>query len=226
MSTAGSRHPNDQALRSYGLGKLDDATAESVSKHLESCSECQSRVAAMSSDSFLDLIRDAQEHAARTAMGWADRAASHPERGPAPDGSPPPVTTMPPGLADHPDYEVIKELGRGGMGVVYLAHNRLMGRNEVLKVMSQHIMERPGVLARFMAEIRAVARLQHPNIVTAYSAFRLGESIAFAAGQGQGPGPGIECLLLREPGGAGDAARTRTRDGSSRHQAREPDALA
>jgi hypothetical protein len=180
MSTAGSRHPNDQALRSYGLGKLDDATAESVSKHLESCSECQSRVAAMSSDSFLDLIRDAQEHAARTAMGWADRAASHPERGPAPDGSPPPVTTMPPGLADHPDYEVIKELGRGGMGVVYLAHNRLMGRNEVLKVMSQHIMERPGVLARFMAEIRAVARLQHPNIVTAYSAFRLGESIAFA----------------------------------------------
>ena len=87
---------------------------------------------------------------------------------------------MPPGLADHPDYEVIKELGRGGMGVVYLAHNRLMGRNEVLKVMSRHIMERPGLLARFLAEIRAVARLQHPNIVTAYSAFRLGESIVFA----------------------------------------------
>ena len=87
---------------------------------------------------------------------------------------------MPPGLADHPDYEVIKELGRGGMGVVYLAHNRLMGRNEVLKVMSRHIMDRPGLLARFLAEIRAVARLQHPNIVTAYSAFRLGESIVFA----------------------------------------------
>ena len=94
--------------------------------------------------------------------------------------APPPADTMPPGLADHPDYEVIKELGRGGMGVVYLAHNRLMGRNEVLKVMSRHIMERPGLLARFQAEIRAVARLQHPNIVTAYSAFRLGESIIFA----------------------------------------------
>ena len=90
------------------------------------------------------------------------------------------VDAMPPGLADHPDYEVIKELGRGGMGVVYLAHNRLMGRHEVLKVMGQHIMERPGLLARFLAEIRAVARLQHPNIVTAYSAFRLGESIVFA----------------------------------------------
>ena len=94
--------------------------------------------------------------------------------------APPAADTMPPGLADHPDYEVIKELGRGGMGVVYLAHNRLMGRDEVLKVMSRHIMDRPGLLARFLAEIRAVARLQHPNIVTAYSAFRLGESILFA----------------------------------------------
>ena len=93
---------------------------------------------------------------------------------------------MPPGLSDHPDYEVIRELGRGGMGVVYLAHNRLMGRDEVLKVVSRHIMERPGVLARFLAEIRAVARLQHPNIVTAYSAFRLGESILFAMEYVQG----------------------------------------
>ena len=88
--------------------------------------------------------------------------------------------TMPPGLADHPDYDVIKELGRGRMGVVYLAHNRQRGRNEALKVMSPPIMERPGLLALFLGEIRAVARLQHPNIVTAYSAFRLSDSIIFA----------------------------------------------
>jgi serine/threonine protein kinase len=94
--------------------------------------------------------------------------------------APLPADTLPPGLAKHPDYEVIRELGRGGMGVVYLAHNRLMGRDEVLKVMARHIMERPGLLARFLAEICAVAKLHHPNIVTAYSAFRLGESILFA----------------------------------------------
>jgi serine/threonine protein kinase len=90
------------------------------------------------------------------------------------------TSTLPPGLQDHPDYAIKKELGRGGMGVVYLAHNRLMGRDEVLKVMGREIMERPGVLDRFLREIRAVARLHHPNIVTAYSAFRLGESIVFA----------------------------------------------
>ena len=87
---------------------------------------------------------------------------------------------MPPGLADHPDYEIRRELGRGGMGVVYLAHNRLLGRDEVLKVMGRHLLERSGVADRFLREIRAVARLRHENIVAAYTAFRLGESLVFA----------------------------------------------
>jgi hypothetical protein len=87
---------------------------------------------------------------------------------------------LPPGLADHPDYRIIRELGRGGMGVVYLAHNQLMGRDEVLKVMGRHIIEKPGVMERFLREIRSVAKLRHTNIVTAHTAFRLGESIVFA----------------------------------------------
>src|SRR5262249_26017758 len=45
---------------------------------------------------------------------------------------------------------------------------------------SREIMERPGVLERFLREIRAVAKLRHSNIVTAYHATRLGESIVFA----------------------------------------------
>jgi len=83
-------------------------------------------------------------------------------------------------LANHPDYEIIRELGRGGMGVVYLAHNRIMARDEVLKVLGQDIVDHPGVLDRFLREIRAVAKLRHPNIVSAYSAFRCGGSLVFA----------------------------------------------
>ncbi len=88
--------------------------------------------------------------------------------------------SVPPELASHPDYHVVRELGRGGMGVVYLAHNRLMARDEVLKVMSRQIVEQPGVLDRFLREIRAVARLRHPNIVSAHSAFRCSEDLVFA----------------------------------------------
>jgi WD40 repeat protein/serine/threonine protein kinase len=87
---------------------------------------------------------------------------------------------LPPELASHPDYQIVRELGRGGMGVVYLAHNRLMARDEVLKVMGRQIVEQPGVMDRFLHEIRAVARLRHPNIVSAYTAFRCGEDLVFA----------------------------------------------
>ena len=55
-----------------------------------------------------------------------------------------------------------------------------MGRHEVLKVVSSHMVNRHGVLDRFLGEIRNAARLHHTNIVTAYSAMRLGESIVFA----------------------------------------------
>ena len=66
------------------------------------------------------------------------------------------------------------------MGLVFLAHNHIMGRDEVLKLISRDIIDNPGVLDRFLREIRAVARLRHPNIVAAYSAFRAGGSLVFA----------------------------------------------
>jgi serine/threonine protein kinase len=66
------------------------------------------------------------------------------------------------------------------MGVVYLAENRLMGRKEVLKVVSSELLGRKGALDRFLQEIRLAAQLNHPNIVTAYSASRVGGSLVFA----------------------------------------------
>jgi formylglycine-generating enzyme required for sulfatase activity/serine/threonine protein kinase len=55
-----------------------------------------------------------------------------------------------------------------------------MGRPEVLKVVSSHLVKLPGVQDRFLAEIRNAAKLEHTNVVTAYTALRLGESIVFA----------------------------------------------
>jgi formylglycine-generating enzyme required for sulfatase activity/serine/threonine protein kinase len=55
-----------------------------------------------------------------------------------------------------------------------------MGRKEVLKVVGSHLMNRRGVLDRFLGEIRHAAQLHHPNVVTAYSVIRLGESLVLA----------------------------------------------
>ncbi len=79
-----------------------------------------------------------------------------------------------------PGYEVLGELGRGGMGVVYLAKNVLMDRREVLKVVNKALLDRPGVMERFLREIRAAAMLNHTNVVKAYSAVQVGESVIFA----------------------------------------------
>jgi serine/threonine protein kinase len=179
MNDPPTAHANDQTLRSFALGKLDHRSAEAVNEHLMQCGDCRRRVAALAGESIEHRAADAQKPS-RNPMP-APAHAGAPSSGKVTGKSASRwVDTLPPELAEHPDYEVKKELGHGGMGVVFLAHNRLMGRDEVLKVMARQIMERPGVLDRFLREIRAVARLRHPNIVTAYSAFRLGESIVFA----------------------------------------------
>jgi len=180
MDAPPSTHPTDQTLSSYGLGKLDDASAESVHKHLEQCPACRNRVAVMSPDSFLGRLRNAQGRPGSPGPIGPSLAGLSMLAGGSPSPVPPATGTLPPGLADHPDYEILRELGQGGMGVVYLAENRLMGRKEVLKVVSGHLINRRGVLDRFLGEIRHAAQLHHPNIVTAYAALRVGESLVLA----------------------------------------------
>jgi formylglycine-generating enzyme required for sulfatase activity/serine/threonine protein kinase len=91
-----------------------------------------------------------------------------------------PQRTAFPGGPALPGYEVLGELGRGGMGVVYLAKNKLMNRLEVLKVMNKEMLDRAGGKERFLREIQSAARLSHPNVVTAYSALELGDLLVFA----------------------------------------------
>ena len=180
MGATAAVHPTDQTLQAYGLGKLDDVSSRSVSKHLEVCDSCRRRVAEMSSDSFLGRLRDVQGRPGSDRPVVSSLAGLSLLEADSSTQAPPPSSTLPPGLAEHPDYEIVRELGQGGMGTVYLAINRLMGRHEVLKVVSSHMINRRGVLDRFLGEIRNAARLHHTNIVTAYSAMRIGESIVFA----------------------------------------------
>ncbi len=65
-------------------------------------------------------------------------------------------------------YEIRKELGKGAMGVVYLAYDSVLEREVALKVMASTIVSDKDLKERFEREAKAVASLQHRNIVTVY----------------------------------------------------------
>ena len=66
------------------------------------------------------------------------------------------------------DYLIVREIGRGGMGVVYEAVQHSLGRHVALKVLPNQALAGSSQLARFQLEARAAARLHHTNIVPVF----------------------------------------------------------
>ncbi|MBW2424309.1 MAG: protein kinase [Deltaproteobacteria bacterium] len=65
-------------------------------------------------------------------------------------------------------YQIVGELGRGGMGIVYKVQDTVLDRLVAFKVLPQAVSENPQAVANFMREAQAAAKLNHPNIVTVY----------------------------------------------------------
>jgi serine/threonine-protein kinase len=139
-------HPKLDTLAAYARGDLPAPDRAGVAGHVGGCPECCA------------------------ALGRLLRGAPAGPLTPGADPDP----AGPPALTDHPRYRVLGELGVGGMGVVYKAEHRIMGRVVALKVMAPQLTAKAGSAERFRKEVRAAARLAHPNIVTAHDADEAG----------------------------------------------------
>jgi serine/threonine-protein kinase len=73
-------------------------------------------------------------------------------------------------------YDVVEEIGHGGMATVYRARDRRLGREVAVKVIHPHLRDSREVVSRFNTEARAVAKLRHPNIVEVFDVSEEGES--------------------------------------------------
>jgi serine/threonine protein kinase len=85
--------------------------------------------------------------------------------GPAPGGAAEVAKVTETGAAR---YDLLREVGRGGIGVVFRGRDRHLGRELAVKVLSEAYRDRPEARRRFIAEARAGSRLQHPAIVPVY----------------------------------------------------------
>ncbi len=74
-----------------------------------------------------------------------------------------------PGVVVGGDFEVVARLGAGGMGVVYRARQRSLGREVALKLLPADAVARP-TRERFLREARAAATISHPNVITVFAA--------------------------------------------------------
>jgi serine/threonine protein kinase len=170
-------HPSIDALKAFSQGKLAEGPAATLRAHLEACGDCRKAVTALSGDDNLARARQAPPPGGTLSL--AQTVGEVPRAAKAAD-SPTILPTVPPELAGNPQYEILRELGRGGMGVVYLARNKMMDRLEVLKVVNKSLLDRPEAVERFLREIRSAAKLNHVNVVAAYSVLQLGNLVALA----------------------------------------------
>ncbi len=84
---------------------------------------------------------------------------------------------LPSELLNHPRYRILRKLGTGGMGSVYLAEHRVMDRQVALKVIRSDLLGKPALVERFRREVKSAAHLPlHANIVAAYDAEQAGDS--------------------------------------------------
>ncbi len=158
--------PERNTLADYLVGRIDPALADRLDSHLDHCDSCQTVLAACSAeeDTLVSVLRQGvcegefdHEPELRDTLRNVDRKQLREVRR---DLS---LTQLGP-------YSLIRLLGRGGMGEVYLAEHTRLEMMVAVKVLAERLLNDSRAIARFDREMKSVGQLDHPNIIRASDA--------------------------------------------------------
>jgi WD40 repeat protein/serine/threonine protein kinase len=174
MSDAPSTHPTADELCALSLGRLGEAELARVSAHLGDCPECCRRIDELAAaDPLLARLQQAAASRDEALVSPARRrSAVRALRRSRPDATVERARESRPTPIPVPrqvgDYDILAEVGRGGMGVVYKARHRGLHRLAALKMVLAGEFASPDQERRFRLEAELAARVQHPNIVQVF----------------------------------------------------------
>ena len=143
--------PDREALAAFNRGELSTEAAGPIAAHVEGCAACQAALGQRAGDTLLDQRRQ------------AGRVA---EQG---------TSQAPPG------YELLGEVGRGGMGVVYRARDVRLSREVAIKLLREDYPADSAACDRFVAEAQITGQLQHPGIPAVHELGKLPDGRPFLA---------------------------------------------
>src|SRR6516165_9886308 len=115
-------HPDAALLRAFGLGLADAGSIAEIEDHLEACAACCLVVQSVPEDGFVRRVRTSRVNTSGSALPLSGVSVA------------PAEVAVPDELIEHARYRVLKSLGAGGMGSVYLAEHQVMARRVALKV--------------------------------------------------------------------------------------------
>ncbi len=170
--------PSTEVLGQLLDGLLSAADGATVGEHLRGCSACQARLDRLSEDSVLRRWDGA--HGRPSPEAGLARALAALKAGPPPSTAPnlsasvtpPPDPSAGGGASGEPrvlgPYTLEEELGRGGMGIVFRAHDAALGRTVAVKVLRPELADEQA-RARVLREARAAARFRHEHAVVVHA---------------------------------------------------------
>ena len=150
--------PSKERLQHYLDGKLQTEDSDSMAEHLESCSTCEQIADDLdlgeNSDSLVDLLQSSPAPQDTTpASNRGSEITSHEL----------PISIAAPSCVA--SYELLEQIGSGGMGAVYLARHQSLDKEVAIKLLPALPARNPELVARFQREIKAAGKLDHPAIV-------------------------------------------------------------